>query len=114
MVHIGFACAPVAAGTTLRGVGTTWCRLLTLGEQGEIYRPRRLPRPRAATISIKIMLSLDDQSLARLIIGATAVPRRARGRWLRKLAREAQAQHRRRRLRTLGQIRPQARNDDGD
>ena len=41
-------------------------------------------------------LSLDDAALARLAIAAGRVPQRARGQWLRRLAREAAAEQRRR------------------
>src|SRR5262249_28034494 len=41
------------------------------------------------------MLALTDESLARLVIGATAVPRRSRGQWLRRFAREVASDHRR-------------------
>ena len=38
-----------------------------------------------------VVLALTDESLARIMTAATAVPRRSRGRWLRKLAGEVRA-----------------------
>src|SRR5262249_37405514 len=42
--------------------------------------------PRRADTTSITMLALDDEALARLIIGATAVPHEKRGQWLKDLA----------------------------